>query len=98
MSHFQPFIEDWTKLIDSVRDDISPEFRAYHDEEPGIQLTVATNDKGDEWSYQTGDNSFTGGAYGLPHWAVIGVYADTVTADAIDDITNQLIELTELYS
>ena len=27
-------------------------------------------DEGDCWNYQTGDNSFTGGCYSLPHWAV----------------------------
>ena len=36
-----------------------------------VQLTVGLSNTGEEWSYQTGDNSYSGGAYCFPHWAVI---------------------------
>lgn len=52
-----------------------------------MQLTVGLNDQGTEWSYQTGDNSFTGGAYSFPIWAVIWITED----DTVDDVFNALM-------
>lgn len=92
----EDFRKEVCELVRAVRADISDEYRAFEDDDkPGIQLTVATDDKGAVWNYQTGDNSFTGGAYGLPHWAVIGVYRDTDETEAAKDIANQLFELVE---
>ena len=78
----------------SLRDDISPEFRAYpDDEEPGIQLTLACNDNGTEYATQTGDNSYTGSAYSFPHWAVTGVYKDSDPDAVADELLDQLSDL-----
>ena len=52
------------------------DFQADAKEYDGLDLTIATNDDGDAWNYQTGDNSFTGGCYGLPHWAVDKIQYD----------------------
>jgi hypothetical protein len=80
------------RLVRNVREDISSEYRAFEgDEKPGIQLTVGA--RHDSWSFQTGDNSFSGGAYGYPHWGVIGVYRDTNSFEAADDLIGQLDEL-----
>lgn len=43
------------------------------------------------WSYQTGSNSYTGGAYGHPVWAVGYLYTDTDDAQ-VDDIADNLLE------
>ena len=62
----------------------------------GVCLTVAVNEEGNEWSYQTGDNSYTGGAYGLPHWAVVWVMPTSYDQDKEElykDIINQLEDL-----
>jgi len=56
---------------------------------PTIGLTVAISADGTEWNYQTGDNSYTGGAYGLPHWAVVELGADTDADDVISDVFEQ---------
>ncbi len=90
-------------LVRAVQLDIGDEYRAYpEDEEPSIQLTVAHNLKRcatdpefvrDGWTYQTGDNSYTGGAYSRPDWAVVGVYRNSDPADVIDDILSQFSEL-----
>ena len=90
--------KDLITLIEDVKADISDEYRAYpDDEEPGIQLTVAANTmhgfENGEWSFQTGDNSFTGSAYHFQHWAVLGIYRDTDANDAARDIVDQLEEL-----
>lgn len=77
-------------LIRAVRADISPEFRAFEDDDrSGICLTVGANDRGN-WSYQTGDNSFTGGAYGFPAWGVGYIYKDTNSLTEADEILGQL--------
>jgi len=58
-----------------------------------IDLTIAVNDEGDRWNYQTGDNSYTGGAYGLPHWAVVTIDIDTDRDDLVRDIFEQFSEI-----
>jgi hypothetical protein len=59
----------------------------------GLDLTIACNDQGDKWTYQTGDNSFTGSCYSLPHWAVTAVFENTTASELIEDVTRQLEEL-----
>lgn len=47
----------------------------------GLTLTIAVNSAFTLWNYQTGDNSYTGGAYSLPHWAVVSVYPESTITD-----------------
>jgi hypothetical protein len=87
-----PALRALARLVAAIKRDIRPDYRVYGDSEddsPGIQLTIGWKPAG-KWSYQTGDNSYTGGAYGYPHWAVIGVYRDTVSMSAARDIRHQL--------
>ena len=80
-------------VITAVKADICDDYRAFEDnDEPGIQLTIGANDFGD-WNYQTGDNSYSGNAYGYPDWAVIGVYRDSDPAESAEDILSQLAAL-----
>lgn len=82
------------ELVKSCIAGIDDEYRASpDDDEPGMQLTVATNDERDAWSFQTGDNSYTGGTYGLPHWAVVSLYRDTEPVSVVEDIFSQWDEL-----
>ena len=70
-------IKDVTALIKAVKADIRDDHRAFEDDEcPGIQLTIASTD-GKDWGWQTGDNCYTGGAYGYAFWSVEGVYRNT---------------------
>jgi hypothetical protein len=57
----------------------------------GMQLTIGTN--GDGWGWQTGDNSFSGGAYSYPHWAVVHIFADTEAVELAKDALDQIDEL-----
>lgn len=80
-----------TRLIPTIGD----EYRASDDREdtePGMQLTVGADANG--WSYQTGDNSYTGGAYGYATWAVVSIYRD---ADA-EDIASYIVDELESVS
>lgn len=77
-----PSIKELAQLIrDIKKDGIDDDFRAYEgDEEPGILLTIGCSyDK--PWSFQTGDNSFSGGAYGHRFW---GIGAITRTCNSVE--------------
>jgi hypothetical protein len=56
----------------------------------GMDITFAINDDGDHWNYQTGDNSFTGSCYGLPHWAVTAIEEEDDVSIIYDTIIEQL--------
>ena len=90
-----PTIEELYQLCRSVKIDISDEYRAYPEEDvSGIQLTIGWNPDNGGWSYQTGDNSFTGSAYHYPIWAVRGIYRDTNCRDIARALQNELDEQT----
>jgi hypothetical protein len=87
-----PTYEEMFELVSDVQGDICDDFLAFEDDdEPGIQLTVGLSPDG-SWDYQTGDNSYTGGAYGHPVWAVVGVYRESDPSAVAADILDQLAE------
>ena len=88
------FKSEIVELVAQLLPTIADDYRASdEDSEPSMQLTVATDDSGAEWSYQTGDNSYSGGAYCLPHWGVVSLYRDSEPAEVAADIMEQLAEL-----
>jgi hypothetical protein len=88
-------ISEMYALVRHVKRQIDDYYRIDRgDDKPGIQLTVGANDDLTAWAYQTGDNSFTGGAYGFPNWAVVGVYRASNCREIARDIIEQLAELT----
>ena len=60
------------------------------DEPPYIQLTISTDDDGDSWDYQTGDNCYSGACYGSPYQGSVYITADCIAEDAIDDLLSNL--------
>ena len=58
-----------------------------------MQVTFACNETGTEWNYQTGDNSYTGSCYPLPHWAVVCIGHDSDRPDVAADVIKQLNEM-----
>lgn len=90
---------EWTRLLKSLKKDIGNDYRASDDpddETPGMQVTFGVTIKEDgslSWSYQTGDNSYTGGAYGHPYWGVVSLYRRSrsreVAEEAMDDALSQ---------
>jgi len=54
-----------------------------------IEITIGADPDGG-WSYQTGDNSFTGGAYGFPYWGTGYILADTNCRDLARDLVDQI--------
>lgn len=87
-----PTIKEISALIRAVKRIIQDDYRAFDDDEtPGIQLTVGANIEG-EWSYQTGDNSYTGAAYHYPYWGVVGVYRRSNSRALAKDIQDQILD------
>jgi hypothetical protein len=82
------FKTEMVELVTALMLQIGDDYRASEeDTEPSMQLTVGADDE--SWSYQTGDNSFTGGAYGYSDWAVVSLYRDSNPVDIAQDIVNQ---------
>ena len=92
----ESFIPEWTSLIAALIPEIQDDYRATDDpddNEPGMQVTIATDEKASEWGYQTGDNSYTGGAYSFPHWAVLYLSRDSDPKDIANEAADQIAEL-----
>jgi len=90
------------KEIKQAIKDYSPDWKNeyledYTDEEGNIFLdvTIATNDDCTEYAIQTGDNSFTGSCYLLPHWSVGGFSPDTDLDELAEDLCENLWETVE---
>jgi hypothetical protein len=80
-----------TSLIGRLIPRIGDEYRASEeDEQPGMQLTIGAD--ADDWSYQTGDNSYSGGAYRYAHWGVGAIYRDSDPAEVAESIVLNLEE------
>lgn len=69
------------------------------EEQEPIQITFATN--GDlcsvsgsvQYGWQSGDNSYTGGAYGYSHWGIGYVDDESDAEEIANEIIEQLSEL-----
>ena len=81
-------------LIPTIRDD----YRASDDPDddiPGIQVTVGATVQSDgsiSWSFQTGDNSYTGGAYSHPTWGVVSLFRESEPAEVAKECVEQIAE------
>lgn len=85
-------ITEITSLLVSLKREIDDDYRASDDPDdttPGMQVTVSTSD-GRSWSYQTGDNSYSGACYGDTHWSVIYLYRDSNCRELAREAVNEL--------
>ena len=78
-------------LIAELQPTIDDDYRAYDDsdsDEPSMLLTIGVDAKG--WSWQTGDNSYTGGAYSRADWGVVALTrdadAETLAAELLSNL------------
>ena len=96
-----PTIKDVTDLLISLKSDIQDDYRAScdpDDDMPGMQVTISYNPDGEQWHYQTGDNSFSGGCYGDPYWAVIYLYRRSNCRGLARDAINELKDMVAMAS
>jgi hypothetical protein len=80
-----------TALIAGLIPKIGDDYRASDDpsdDVPGMQITIGADEDG--WSYQTGDNSYTGGAYGYQYWGLGAIYRDSDPAEVAEELLRDL--------
>lgn len=86
--NIQEFRDDMVQLVASLVPQIMDDYRAYEDcnenDPPSMRLTIGADRSG--WNYQTGDNSYTGGAYGFADWSSVAIYRDSDPAEVADEI------------
>jgi hypothetical protein len=88
--------KDLYELFTTLKKGIGPDdFVETGDGEiPGVDVTIGCTfdfDKGEiDWAYQTGDNSYTGGAYGHPEWFTCSVMKRTNCKELANDIINEI--------
>lgn len=87
----------WTLLLRLLKTDIDDDFRASDEDTlPSISVTIgftpSDKDRDRSWGYQTGDNSFTGGAYGHQHWGVVSLYRRSNSRELARDLADQIAE------
>jgi hypothetical protein len=89
-----PTIKELARLFVALKSNIGDDYRASDDpddETPGMSVTIGASVDG-SWSYQTGDNSFTGGAYGHRHWAVVSLYRRSNSRELAREAREQIAE------
>jgi hypothetical protein len=87
-----PTIAELSALVRSIKPYIEDDYLAEDETIPGIDLTVGFDPETSGWSYQTGDNSFTGGAYPYPFWGVTRVYRRSNSRELARDLIDQLAD------
>jgi hypothetical protein len=70
--------------------------KQYGVDKEGLDLTVAYDPKSKEWSYQTGDNSYSGAAYLYPIWGVTTIFPRSKSKDLAREVINQIQDLAGL--
>lgn len=93
-------VPQWTRLFKDLKNDIADAYRASDDPEdtmPGMCVTIGftpdSEDKRCSWNFQTGDSSYTGGAYGHPHWAVVSLYRRSNSRELAEECAEQIADL-----
>tara|TARA_R110002126_G_scaffold53549_5_gene145365 strand:- start:196 stop:528 length:333 start_codon:yes stop_codon:yes gene_type:complete len=88
------FMSELVQIIEVLKEQYA---KYYIDDEEieCLQLTVGSNGEESEfgtikYDYQTGDNSYIGGAYGYRCWGIGYVYEDTDSKAMADQIAEQL--------
>lgn len=97
---WRAFERELTALLKDLKPTICDDYRATDDPDdnlPGMCVTVGATIQDDgtiSWSYQTGDNSYSGGAYGHSSWGIGYLYrrssCASVAADIASDLANNL--------
>lgn len=92
-----PARDEIVSLLTAIKGDIADDYRCTDDPDddtPGMCVTIGASPDG-RWSYQTGDNSFMGGAYGHPVWGVVYLTRDTDPEEAADTALDEIAEQME---
>jgi hypothetical protein len=94
-----PPIGSITRLLIGLKATIGNDYRCTDDPDddtPGMLVTIGASPDG-SWHYQTGDNSYSGGAYGHPAWGLCYLYRRSNCAElargAVDEIAEAFAQM-----
>lgn len=91
-----PTIASIAALLRALKTDIGDDYRAYEDcddSTPSMLVTIgASGASRDDWSYQTGDTSYTGGCYGYTHWGQCALTRRANTTELARNILDQIAD------
>lgn len=86
-----------TARLIALKVQIEDTFVADGETVPGLDITLGVSLDPDSWAVQTGNNCYTGVAYGHPIWATGRLYRRTnsggMAHDLLQQIRNQAAEL-----
>lgn len=92
-------LEEWTyKLLRELKGQIGDDYRASDDPDdnlPGMQVTIGATPSDDgylNWDYQTGDNSYSGGAYLHHNWGVVSLYRKSNCRELAKEAVQQIAD------
>ena len=92
-----PKINELRSLFIELKQDIGDDYRCTLDDDdagpPSMDVTIGWTPETGSYSYQTGDNSYTGGAYGHPYWAVVYLDRRSNSTEMAREVRRQLDEL-----
>jgi hypothetical protein len=88
-----PSIKSIAAIVKCLKKYIDDDCIQEDDDLPSIGITIGYSIDG-SWDYQSGDNSYSGGAYFHKYWGVATIYRRSNSRDVAKDIINQLGELT----
>lgn len=98
----QKIVNEFRSLLVSLKKTIGDDYQVEGAEDgapPCMQVTfgMSRNEDGElSWGYQTGDNSYSGGAYGHPAWGIVYLSRRSNSLElankAFDECFDQLVE------
>ena len=94
--HLVVFRRDLERLLKELKPNICDDYRTHEEATlPGIAVTIGAEitPDGIAWNYQTGDNSYTGGAYGFPDWGIVDLHRRDNSRKLAEEIVEQFLEL-----
>ena len=96
MKNKVPFKKDLKELAKRIKRYVleNPDlFWNVETEQSECQLTVGCDGVSTDFGYQTGDNSYSGGAYSYPHWAIVTITNHSNIEEVSKDLINQFYDL-----
>lgn len=90
-----PKINELKSLFVHLKTTIGDEYHSDGDEPgspPSMDVTIGWTPEDGGWNFQTGDNSFTGGAYGHHYWAVVYLTRRSNSTELAREVRSQLLD------
>lgn len=84
------------ELIEHCKKFIGEEYRSVSqdvdDNTPMMDITISCDDSLEEWTYQTGDNSYTGSCYHYPYWGVTSIDRESNSKEIAEYLIDDMLE------